>query len=126
MQEGVQAKLEFTVNEMDTAIRLGSGTLDVLATPRLVAMMEATACAALSGQMQEGDTSVGGRIDIEHLAASAIGSRVATTAEITRLEGRKIHFHIEATCNGVLIGRAEHDRVVVNAEKFMGKIAKIQ
>lgn len=115
-------KQHYTVTAADTAERLGSGSLAVLATPRLVAMMEACACASLEGTLLEGETSVGVRIDVEHLAASAIGATVEVTAELTQREGRKLHFLVEATSQGTLLGRAEHDRVVVNAKRFMDKL----
>lgn len=115
-------KQRYTVTAADTAARLGSGSLAVLATPRLVAMMEACACATLEGALLESETSVGVRIDIEHLAASAVGAVVEVAATLTSREGRRLHFHIEASSNGVLVGRAEHDRVVVDAKRFMDKL----
>ena len=75
-KEIITSKQRFTVTPTDTAAHLGSGSLEVLATPRLVAMMESAACAALEGQLPEEDTSVGVRIDIQHLAASAVGADV--------------------------------------------------
>lgn len=122
--ENIEARQLFTVTELDTAQRMGSGSLDVLATPRLVAMMEATACAAVEGRLSDGETSVGVRIDIQHLAASAVGASVEVTAVLEGQDGRKLHFRIEAYCNGTLIGRAEHDRVVVNAQRFMDKLSQ--
>lgn len=94
----------------------------MLATPRLVAMMEACACAAVEGTLALGETSVGVRIDVEHLAASAVGAEVTVEARQTLRAGRRLRFHIEATCQGTLIGRAEHDRVVVDAKRFMDKL----
>lgn len=116
-------KQHYTVQAADTAKRLGSGSLDVLATPRLVAMMEACACAAIEDTLQAGETSVGVRIDIEHLAASAVGAEVEVTATLEGREGRRLRFQIEATSNGRTIGRAQHDRVLVDAKRFMDKLA---
>lgn len=122
-KEIITSKQRFTVTPTDTAAHLGSGSLEVLATPRLVAMMESAACAALEGQLPEGDTSVGVRIDIQHLAASAVGAEVEVIATLTSREARHLHFSIEATSAGTLIGRATHDRVVVNAKRFMDKLS---
>lgn len=122
--QNIETRQLFTVATDDTARRLGSGSLEVLATPRLVAMMEATACAAIEGKLPEGETSVGVRIDIQHLAASAVGASVEVTAVLKGQDGRKLHFHIEAYCNDTLIGRAEHDRVVVSAQRFMDKLTQ--
>ncbi len=112
----------FTVSDGQSAINLGSGTLPVFGTPALVACMENTAWKAVEN-LQEGETTVGISMDIQHLKASAIGETITCTARITAVEGRKISFDIEARNErGELIGKATHDRFVVNAEKFMAKL----
>ena len=79
-----------------TAVRLGSGTVDVLGTPALVALMEQAAVGALEGHLPAGSTSVGVSIDVRHLAATPVDMRVRAWAELTQVEGRKLGFRIEA------------------------------
>ncbi|NDV45862.1 hypothetical protein D0T49_02200 [Paludibacter sp. 221] len=123
MQEGKITK-EFIVTEADTAAKLGSGTLAVLATPMLVAFMENTAMQ-LVADLGEGESSVGTMINVQHLKASAVGENIRCTAEITNREGRKYNFGIEAVdSSGEVIGKATHERFVVNVERFMGKLNK--
>jgi len=110
------------VSENQTAISLGSGTLPVFATPALIALMENTAMKLLSN-LPEGDTSVGISMNMQHLKASPIGAFIECSATISAIEGRKYTFTIKATdADGNLIGEGMHERVVVNIEKFMGKI----
>ena len=111
------------VSENQTAISLGSGTLPVFATPALIALMENTAMKLLNN-LPEGDTSVGIAMNMQHLKASPIGAFIECSATISVIEGRKYTFTIKATdAGGNLIGEGVHERVVVNIEKFMGKLS---
>jgi predicted thioesterase len=119
MQIGDKGKSEAVVSETTTAKSLGSGALNVLATPIMVALMENAATKALS--LPEGQTSVGTYLDIKHLAATPIGMKVWAIAEITEIDGRKLGFHIEAFDEKEKIGEGRHERFIVNAEKFTEK-----
>ena len=115
---------DIIVVENQTAIQLGSGSLSVFATPALVALMENTATKAIAS-LNEGETTVGISINVQHLKASAIGEKISCEAHITAIDGRKISFEITATNDkDEIIGTATHERFVVNAEKFMQKISK--
>ncbi|MEI6231023.1 MAG: hotdog domain-containing protein [Actinomycetes bacterium] len=132
-QPGASAALEFVVAIDDTAIALGSGDLPVLATPRVIAWLEAACVSALD--IPDGKTSVGTRVEIEHFAASAVGSRVTVNATISYLDGRLIRFDVAAEQVG---DRQVHDgepvstvtrlahgsmtRVVVDRERFMARL----
>jgi predicted thioesterase len=118
---GLTAEHTFTVTEADTAAKLGSGLVPVFATPALVALMEAAAVQALAGRLPEGRTTVGGRIDIRHLAATPIGMTVRARAELTEVEGRKLTFKIEAWDEVEKIGEAIHERIVIDLEKFVAR-----
>lgn len=122
-----EATLDFTVGEDDTAIAVGSGSLPVLGTPRLLAWCEAATCAAVEGDLAEGETSVGTRVDLEHLAASAVGQQVQVTARVVYADGRLRRFAVSArnvteAGPGKLVGSGEVTRVVVDAERFMARI----
>lgn len=119
------ATLTFTVGEADTAEAVGSGSLPVLGTPRLLAWCEAATCAAIEGALPEGGTSVGTRVTLEHLAASPVGQQVEVTASSAYVDGRLHRFTVAARHvggNGKVIGSGEVTRVVVDAEKFLSRL----
>lgn len=118
---GLTGESETVVTEADTAARLGSGTVPVLGTPALVALMEAAAVRALVDHLPAGQTSVGGRIDVRHLAPTPVGMRVRARAELITVEGRRLVFHVEAWDEVEPIGKASHERFVVRAERFEAK-----
>jgi len=122
LQPGLNAEVEITVRETETAAQIGSGSLAVYATPALVALMENAAVRALEGKLPEGQTSVGGHMDIRHLAATPIGMKVRAHAELVEIDGRKLTFQIQAWDQVDLIGEARHIRYLVDTEKFMAKI----
>ena len=123
---GLAAELDHLVHHEDTASRWGSGLVPVFSTPALVGLMESAAVQALTGQLQAGWTTVGGRIDVHHLAATPVGMHVRTRAELTAVLGRKLEFRIQAWDEVELIGEAEHERFLIDERKFMTKVqAKI-
>ena len=118
---GRSGTAELRVGREDTALIWGSGLLPVLATPRVVALMEQAAVNALSGTIEPGKATVGTRIDIRHNAATPLGMRAWTNAVVTAEEGRAITFEIEAFDEAGSIATAVHQRFVVDAERFMQK-----
>lgn len=110
------------VTENQTAIQYGSGLLPVFATPALIALMENTAMQLIT--LPAGSSSVGISINMQHLKASPVGASIQCTATVTSIDGRKYTFEIVATDgNNDIIGKAIHERVVVDIEKFMSKVA---
>ena len=108
----------------DTAVALGSGGLPVLATPRLLAWCEAATCRAVEGGLPPGSSSVGTSVQLEHLAASAVGERVTVRAELLVVEGRRLRFRVEATdAVGTVLGRGTVERVVVDDARFLARLA---
>lgn len=124
METGLSTTLQFTVTNDDTAAALGSGDLPVLATPRLLAWCEAATCAALSGSLPSGRTSVGSRVSLEHLAASPVGESVSVQATVGYVDGRLVRFEVVAThaSDDKVIGHGEVTRVVVDRERFLARI----
>lgn len=131
------ATLSFTVTDDDTALAVGSGSLPVLGTPRLLAWCEAATCAALEPELDEGQTSVGTRISLEHLAASPVGAVVTVTASVSHVDGRLRRFAVAASHRGPAaggatdanseqpvkpIGNAEVTRIVVDTERFLSRL----
>ena len=119
---GLSAELELTVTEDDTASKWGSGLVPVFSTPALVGLMESTAVKALSGYLAPGQTTVGGHIDVHHLAATPVGMKVHAKAELTAVDGRKLTFKIQAWDELELIGEADHERFVIDEAKFVAKV----
>lgn len=120
---GLSAEFEHTVTYADTASHWGSGGLPVFSTPALVGLMESAAVIALTGHLPPGQTTVGGHIDVRHLAATPVGMQVRAKAELTAIEGHKLIFKIQAWDDVELIGEADHDRFVVDEAKFVTKVA---
>ncbi len=121
----LSATLTFTVGEDDTALAVGSGSLAVLGTPRLLAWCEAATCAALEPSLAAGSTSVGSRVALEHTGASAVGQQVEVSASTTYVDGRLHRFTVAARHvggNGKVVGTGEITRVVVDAEKFLARL----
>lgn len=119
----MEATLRFTVTSADTAEAVGSGSLPVLGTPRLLAWCEAATCAAIDPPLPEGSTSVGTRIELEHVAASAVGQEVEVTASASYVDGRLHRFTVGArNVGGKVIGTGEVTRVVVDVERFMSRV----
>lgn len=116
---GLTGTVEAIVTEADTAARLGSGLVPVLGTPALVGLMEGAAVQSLAGYLPPGRTSVGGRIDVRHLAPTPVGMRVRARAELSKVEGRRLVFHVEAWDEIERIGEAAHERFIVDVERFV-------
>ncbi len=117
---GLRGTARRSVTEDLSAERLGSGSVPVLGTPALLAMIEDAAVAAISGALSDGSTSVGTWVELEHLAPSRMGAEVSATAELVTVEGRKLEFSCDAHEGDKVIGRARHRRAVVNRERFLG------
>jgi len=119
---GLQGRAALTVGEADTAIALRSGEVPVLATPRLVALLEEATVDALAGHLDPGQTTVGMRVQIDHLAPTAIGATVHAEATLEAVEGRRLTFATEATEDGAPVATATVTRVVVDTERFLGRL----
>lgn len=112
----------FTVQENQSALAVGSGSLDVLATPSAIAMAENTCMLLCESLVGEGETTVGTFIDIDHLKASKIDSEIEVQATIIKQDNRKINFSFEMYEKGKLIAKGNHTRVIVQIERFMSHI----
>lgn len=119
-----EATLRFTVTDDDTAAALGSGSLAVLGTPRLLAWLEAATCAAIERSLAEGSTSVGTRVEVEHRAASAVGAEVEVTASTSHVDGRLHRFTVAATQarDHKVVATGEITRVVVDVDRFLSRL----
>ncbi len=118
----MSAEQDHTVGDDDTAIALGSGDVAVLATPRLLAWCEAATVRAVAAELDEGTTTVGMRVQIDHLAPTAIGRVVTTSAELDKVEGRRLIFIVTAHAGGELVADGRVTRVVVDRDRFLARL----
>ena len=120
---GLKHTSELQVVERLTAIAIGSGDMPVLATPAMMALMENAAMFAVKDALDEGMTTVGGHIESSHMKPSKPGEKVAATATLVKIDGRKLHFKIEARdSEGNVMGEGTHLRFIVNREKFLSRL----
>ena len=118
---GLKGRAETVVTESNTAASVGSGSLNVFATPMMAALMEAATVDALAGHLEEGQSSVGTRMDLSHDSATPVGMRVWAEAALTAVEGRALTFTVTAFDEAGPIGKGTHVRFLIQVEKFMAK-----
>lgn len=119
---GCRFCIEKTVSQAMSATACGSGNLDVLGTPALIAELEAAAMKAIAPFLTHGFDTVGTHICVDHIKATAIGDTVTCTAELVKVEGRSLTFKVFAEDGSGLIGQGSHQRFVVNVDHFMKKL----
>lgn len=117
---GANASIDITVADGDTAIAQGSGDVPVLATPRVVALVEGAAVEVIAGTLTDEQTTVGTHIDLQHLKASPVGTEVRAMATLHEIDGRMLHFQVEAYMGAEVVATGTHTRVVVKRAAFGG------
>lgn len=122
IQPGLVGEQETTVTEALTARHLGSGGIDVYATPAMIALMEAAAVAAIDPHLPEEQASVGAAITVRHLAATPLGQRVRARAEVTGVDGQQITLTVQAWDERELIGEGTHTRFIIDVGRFLEKV----
>lgn len=127
LKVGIRGEKSVAVTKENCAEKMGSGSLAVFATPAMVALMEGCAMESVSAYLDEGCTTVGTALQIEHVSATPIGMQVRCKSELTAIDGRSLTFYVEAYDEAGLIGKGEHKRFIVISEKFQNKTdAKLQ
>ena len=121
LEKGIKGSLECIVTEEKTAKQMGSGELDVYATPAMIALMEETAYKSVSAELEAGMGSVGTSMDVKHVAASPVGMKITCKSELIEVDGRKLVFRVEAFDEDGLIGEGTHERFIIQNEKFQKK-----
>ncbi len=121
---GLKGEARLVVGDADTARALGSGDVEVLGTPKLVALFEQATVEALTGVLDEGQSSVGMRVQIDHLQPTPVGAEIVVEAHLEKIEGRRITFTVTASDSGGLVAAGKVTRVMVDVEKFMSKCCK--
>ncbi|MFN8019460.1 MAG: hotdog domain-containing protein [Acidimicrobiales bacterium] len=121
MHLGLTAKIDLTVTAADTAEAMRSGDVPVLSTPRIVALCEEAAVAAVAERLEPGETTVSMRVQLDHLAPSAVGSVVTASAKLEKIEGRRLKFSVSVNDARGLVAAGKVTRVVVERDRFMDR-----
>lgn len=119
---GLTGTASVTVTDDLTAAALGSGNVNVYATPALIALLEAAAINALSRHLDEGQTSVGTRLDVQHTAATPVGMMVTAAATLKEVDGRRLVFEVSASDEIESIGSGTHERFIVTHDRFEQRV----
>ena len=122
MLKGLCHSETLVVEHKDTAAVYGSGSLEVFATPAMIALMEKTCLESVNAQIGEGNTTVGIAVNIKHLKASPVGSTIRCNAKLIEVDRKRLVFEVQCFEGENLIGEGIHERFVVDSEKFMGKL----
>ena len=121
LEPGIKGKKEIIVTNELTAKTFKSGTLDVYATPAMIALMEDVAFESVASELEEGNGTVGTLINVKHVAATPVGMKVTCESELTKIDGRALTFSVKAFDECGLIGEGVHERFIINEEKFQAK-----
>lgn len=124
LKKGLSFQSSVTVSAGNTAAAMGSGDLDVFATPAMVALMENAAMKAVADALPEGSTTVGAEMNVTHIKPSGLGAEIVATAVLTEVEGRKLTFNVGARDAEGMIGEGVHIRYAVDRRRFMEKVGK--
>lgn len=119
MNVGDKFTITRCVSENETAKFLGSGALDVYATPAMICHME---LASFRLAEQYGHQTVGTKVDVNHLRACKAGTEVTVTAELTEVDGRRLEYAVKAEDSKGLLGEGRHQRFIIDPERFMAKL----
>ena len=121
VRPGAAASVQLTVTDADTALAFGSGEVPVLATPRIVALVEEAAVAAVHPSLEPGCSTVSVRVQLEHISPTPVGGEVTAEATLEKIEGRRLVFHVAARDERGLIAAGKVTRVLVEVERFLDK-----
>ena len=122
LEIGLKYESVVEVTSANSAKTMGSGDMDVFATPSMVALMENAAMMAVASALPEGSATVGTQINTSHIKASPIGATITASAELAEVEGRKLTFAVKAWDEKGVIGEGVHTRFVVDRERFLSKL----
>ena len=119
---GIKGHLEQVVTPEMSAARVGSGLVDVFATPMMIALIEKTCNDSVLPLLAEGEGTVGTHLDVSHLSATPIGMRVWCDSELVEIDRRRLVFSVKASDECGLIGEGTHERFVIDTAKFTAKV----
>lgn len=121
MELGIKGAAETAVVYENTAAAVGSGALEVFSTPSMIALMEKASRELVQPYLEEGQSTVGTRLEVSHVAASPIGAHIRAESTLVEIDRRMLTFEVKAYADGELIGEGRHQRCIIYAERFMEK-----
>jgi predicted thioesterase len=121
LKAGIKGTGKVMVSESNSARTMGSGTLDVFATPALIALMEETSWRSVADALEEGSGTVGTLLNIKHTAPTPLGMEVTCESELIEVDGRRLVFSLRAYDAQGLVGEGTHERFIIQNEKFQQK-----
>ena len=119
LETGLTGEMTTTVVHENTAAHVGAGGVEVFATPMMIALMENASWKAVANHLDEGYVTVGTLVNVQHLAATPLGQQVRATAKLIEIDGRRLVFQVEAYDEQKKIGEGQHERFIVNLDRFM-------
>ena len=119
LQTGIKGKQTIVVTPAQTAAYYGSGALEVFATPAMVALLEETAWRSVQPYLEEGQATVGTRVDVRHLAATPLGGKVTCESELVEIDRRRLVFKVDVFDEKTKVGEGTHERFIIQSEKFL-------
>ncbi|WP_194611249.1 thioesterase family protein [Clostridium vitabionis] len=121
MNTGIRGRQETVVTLENCAKTMGSGALEVFATPAMIALIEETCWKSVQPELAEGEGTVGTKLDVAHIASTPVGLRVWCESELTEIDRRRLVFKVEVFDEKTKIGEGTHERFIINNEKFFAK-----
>lgn len=121
MELGIKGAAETVVVYENTAAAVGSGALEVFSTPSMIALMEKASRELVQPYLEEGQSTVGTRLEVSHVVASPIGAHIRAESTLVEIDRRMLTFEVKAYADGELIGEGRHQRCIIYAERFMEK-----
>ena len=121
LKTGLTGMSELEVKDENLAVNVGSGSLEVFATPEMVMLMEKAACSCISDYLEGDETTVGTEMNVKHISATPKGMKVCAEAELIEINERELVFSIKSYDEAGDIGEGIHKRFIVHGEKFLSK-----
>jgi len=122
LEPGIKGKMTVTVSEANSAKTMGSGTLDVFATPAMIALIEETCWRSVADQLEEGKSTVGTQLTIDHSSPTGLGMEVTCESELLEAEGRRLLFNVICYDGVTVVGSGTHERYIIDTASFMNKV----
>ncbi|MFZ5642711.1 MAG: thioesterase family protein [Bacillota bacterium] len=121
IKAGIKGEASTPVTDANTAIAYGSGGVSVFATPAMIGLMEKAALTSVDPLLEQGMTTVGTKIDVQHMAATPVGMNVTAYSDLVLVDGRRLVFNVEARDEAEVVGRGTHERYIVPQQKFLDR-----
>lgn len=121
MEKGIKGRQELVVSQQQSAIVMGSGTLPVFATPAMIALVEKAAWKSVAAELEDGQSTVGTKMEVEHISATPVGMKVWAETELVEIDRRRLVFKVKVYDEAGLIGEGTHERFIVGERRFLEK-----